>query len=87
MYEAFVLVCLLGQPTLDGSCEQLADTRGPYMTYDQCLARVYEIQRDFLEIPLVEDLFHVLCFSVLGVNLSQRYARASMSGLYKGKSL
>ena len=46
MYEAFVLVCLLGKPTLDESCEQLQDTRGPYMTYDQCLARVYEIQRD-----------------------------------------
>ena len=46
MYEAFVLVCLLGKPTIDTNCEQLADTRGPYMTYAQCLARVYEIQRD-----------------------------------------
>ena len=49
MYEAFVLVCLLGKPILDESCEQLADTRGPYMTYDQCLARVYEIVK---EVPL-----------------------------------
>jgi|5B_taG_2_1085324.scaffolds.fasta_scaffold256983_2 hypothetical protein len=46
MFEAFVLVCLLGKPTLDENCEQLADTRGPYMTLDQCLARVYEIKQE-----------------------------------------
>ena len=56
MYEAFVLVCLLGKPTLDESCEQLQDTRGPYMTYDQCLTRVYEIQRD---LPLYLSLIHI----------------------------
>ena len=49
MYEAFVLVCLLGKPTISESCEQLADTRGPYKTYDQCLARVHEIQ---MEVPI-----------------------------------
>ena len=46
MYEAFVLVCLIGKPISDEYCNQLADIRGPYMTHDQCLARVYEIQRD-----------------------------------------
>ena len=49
MFEAFVLVCLLGKPTIDEMCEQLADLRGPYKTYDQCLARVYEIKQ---ELPL-----------------------------------
>ena len=49
MYEAFVLVCLLGKPTISESCEQLVDTRGPYKTYDQCLARVHEIQT---EVPI-----------------------------------
>ena len=46
MYEAFVLVCLIGKPMADEFCNQLQDTRGPYMTHDQCLTRVYEIQRD-----------------------------------------
>ena len=46
MYEAFVLVCLVGKPIADEYCNQLQDIRGPYMTHDQCLARVYEIQRD-----------------------------------------
>jgi hypothetical protein len=46
MFEAFVLVCLWGQPTLNNNCEELVDTRGPYMTHDECLARVYEIQSE-----------------------------------------
>ena len=46
MYEAFVLVCLVGKPMADEFCNHLQDIRGPYMTHDQCLARVYEIQRD-----------------------------------------
>jgi len=46
MFEAFVLVCLWGQPTLNKNCEELVDTRGPYMTHDECLARVYEIQSE-----------------------------------------
>ena len=46
MYEAFVLVCLLGKPTIDTNCEQLYDLRGPYATHDQCLTRVYEIQSE-----------------------------------------
>ena len=47
MYEAFVLVCLAGKPMADEFCNQLQDIRGPYMTHDQCLTRVYEIQRGF----------------------------------------
>ena len=47
MYEAFVLVCLVGKPMADEFCNQLQDTRGPYMTHDQCLTRVYEIQSGF----------------------------------------
>ena len=46
MYEAFVLVCLVGKPIADAYCNQLQDTRGPYMTHDECLARVYEIQSE-----------------------------------------
>jgi hypothetical protein len=46
MFEAFVLVCLVGQPTMNANCEELMDTRGPYKTHDKCLSRVYEIQRE-----------------------------------------
>ena len=46
MFEAFVLVCLIGTPFSDQNCEQLADTRGPYITHDQCLTRVYEIKQE-----------------------------------------
>ena len=49
MFEAFVLICLAGKPTMYPNCEELMDTRGPYMTHDQCLTRVYEIQS---EVPL-----------------------------------
>ena len=46
VFEAFVLDCILGKPTLPVYCEELKDTRGPYITKDQCLARVYEIVRE-----------------------------------------
>ena len=46
MYEAFVLVCLVGKPMADEFCNQLQDIRGPYMTHDQCLTRAYEIKQD-----------------------------------------
>jgi len=46
MFEAFVLICLWGKPTLNEYCEELADTRGPYITHDKCLARVYEIKQE-----------------------------------------
>ena len=43
MFEAFVLACLWGKPQLPDFCQEFKDTRGPYMTKDQCLARVHEI--------------------------------------------
>jgi len=46
MFEAFVLVCLWGKPKTTEFCEELRDIRGPYMTKDQCLARVYEIVKE-----------------------------------------
>lgn len=46
MFEAFVLICLYGQPTMYPNCEELMDTRGPYVTHDECLARVHEIQSE-----------------------------------------
>ena len=49
MFEAFVLVCMWGKPVLTKYCEELKDTRGQYMTKDECLERVYEIVK---EVPL-----------------------------------
>ena len=46
MFEAFVLICLINMPTENRYCEELADTRGPYMLQDKCLARVYEIKQE-----------------------------------------
>ena len=49
MFEAFVLACLWGQPQLPQYCAELQDTRGPYITKDKWLTRVYEIAS---EMPL-----------------------------------
>ena len=49
MFEAIVLACLWGMPQETRYCEELKDTRGPYVTKDKCLARVYEIVN---EMPL-----------------------------------
>ena len=40
MFEAFVFVCMLKDPT---NCQTLADIEGPYKTEKQCVARAYEI--------------------------------------------
>ncbi len=43
MFEAFVLVCYLGQ---ESDCRQLQDTRGPYATEMLCKQRIVEITVD-----------------------------------------
>ena len=40
MFEAFVFVCMLKDPT---NCRTLADLEGPYKTEKQCTTRAYEI--------------------------------------------
>ena len=40
MFEAFVFVCMLKDPT---NCRTLADTQGPYRTEAQCVKRAYQI--------------------------------------------
>ena len=46
MFEAFVLICLWGQPQEPKFCEELRDTRGPYKTKIECENRVIEIALD-----------------------------------------
>jgi hypothetical protein len=43
VFEAFVLVCYLGQ---ESDCRQLQDTRGPYATEMLCKQRIVEITVD-----------------------------------------
>ena len=43
MFEAFVLVCMLKDPTV---CHTLQDTEGPYTKEQQCVSRAYEIAMD-----------------------------------------
>ena len=40
MFEAFVLVCLIGTNNV---CHTLEDLEGPYKTEKQCVKRAYEI--------------------------------------------
>ena len=40
MFEAFVLVCLIGTNNV---CHTLEDLEGPYKTEKQCTTRAYEI--------------------------------------------
>ena len=40
MFEAFVLVCMLRDPTI---CQTLQDTQGPYQKESQCVKRAYQI--------------------------------------------
>lgn len=46
MFEAFVLVCMLKDPTV---CHTLLDTQGPYKKEEQCVRRAYEIAMELPE--------------------------------------
>ena len=48
MLEAWVMVCLLSNPTV---CFEAVDTRGPYKTREQCVERVEEMTRQITTIP------------------------------------
>jgi len=46
MFEAFVLVCLMGTNNI---CHTLQDLEGPYKTEKQCTTRAYEIAMELPE--------------------------------------
>ena len=46
MFEAFVFICMLKDPT---NCQTLQDTQGPYIKESQCIKRAYEIAMDLSE--------------------------------------
>ena len=48
MFEVLVLVCLASNPN---NCFELADTRGPYETKQQCIDRSIEMREFINELP------------------------------------
>ena len=46
MFEAFVFICMLKDPT---NCQTLQDIQGPYIKESQCIKRAYEIAMDLPE--------------------------------------
>jgi len=48
MFEVFVLVCLASDPN---TCFEIEDTRGPYETRNQCIARSEEMREFINEMP------------------------------------
>jgi len=48
MFEVLVLVCLASNPN---TCFEMEDTRGPYETKQQCVARSLEMREAIESIP------------------------------------
>ena len=48
------MVCLKGKETISNNCENLADTRGPYKTENECEDRIFEIKAD---LPKYKPMF------------------------------
>ena len=59
MFEAFVLVCLMGTTTM---CHTLEDLEGPYKTEKECTTRAYEIA---VELPSYMPKFYSLKYKCM----------------------
>jgi len=59
MFEAFVLVCLVGTTNI---CHTLEDLEGPYKTEKQCVERAYEIA---VELPSYMPNFYALKYKCM----------------------
>ena len=59
MFEAFVFVCMLKDPT---NCRTLADLEGPYKTEKECTTRAYEIA---VELPSYMPNFYALKYKCM----------------------
>ena len=65
MFEAFVLVCLIGTNNV---CHTLEDLGGPYKTEKQCTTRAYEIAMEDRIITEEERKFLKLQAKTLGLD-------------------
>ena len=59
MFEAFVLVCLMGTTNI---CHTLEDLEGPYKTEKQCVERAYEIA---VELPSYMPNFYAFKYKCM----------------------
>ena len=54
MFEAFVLVCMIGDSNV---CHTLKDLEGPYKTKQECIVRTYEMAADLPDyMPMFQAL-------------------------------
>ena len=59
MFEAFVLVCMIGNANL---CHTLQDLEGPYETRQECVVRTYEMAADLPEYMPMFQALKYKCF-------------------------
>ena len=59
MFEAFVLVCLMGTNNI---CHTLQDLEGPYKTEKECTTRAYEIA---VELPSYMPNYYALKYKCM----------------------
>ena len=60
MFEAFVLVCMIGNANL---CHTLQDLEGPYETRQECVVRTYEMAADLPEYMPMFQALKYKCFN------------------------
>ena len=59
MFEAFVLVCMIGNSDV---CHTLKDLEGPYETKQECIARTYEMAADLPDYMPTFQALKYKCF-------------------------
>jgi len=62
MFTTYVLFCSL----ITGSCTEAIDTRGPYDTQQQCVARAVEMAAEISQVAKEPQKFHYKCKLELG---------------------
>jgi len=69
MFEAYVLICLMGNSEI---CHTLKDLEGPYETKQECIARTYQMAAD---LPLYMPQFQALKYKCLETDDSEGKVR------------
>ena len=59
MFEAFVLVCMIGDSNV---CHTLKDLEGPYETKQECIVRTYEMAADLPDYMPMFQALKYKCF-------------------------
>jgi len=58
MFMTYILACALYQPQI---CTELRDTRGPYKTEQQCIARAIDLSRQLELVFVVPHTYSYKC--------------------------